>query len=114
MYARILLEEREEKGEPLLCFMPKEPSLAARTGLKLSNHMGAPNSCTLMDLSPGGSTFQPEPQYTNKRMRPMQAEQGKEPFGRFPSQNPNPTLITLETNIRQLNTFYSLVVQCDE
>lgn len=22
------------KGEPLLCFMPKEPSLAARTGLK--------------------------------------------------------------------------------
>ena len=75
MYARILLEEREEKGEPLLCFMPKEPSLAARTGLKLNNHMGAPNSCTLMDLSPGGSTFQPEPQYTNKRMRPMQAEQ---------------------------------------
>ena len=59
MYARILLEEREKKGEPLLCFMPKEPSLAARTGLKLSNHMGAPNSCTLMDLSPGGSTFQP-------------------------------------------------------
>ena len=75
MYARILLEEREKKGEPLLCFMPKEPSLAARTGLKLSNHMGAPNSCTLLDLSPGGSTFQPEPQYTNKRMRPMQAEQ---------------------------------------
>lgn len=34
MYACILLEEREGKGKLLLCFMPKEPSLAARTGLK--------------------------------------------------------------------------------
>jgi hypothetical protein len=36
--------------------LPKEPSLAACTGL---NHMGALNSCTLMDLSPGASTSLP-------------------------------------------------------
>jgi hypothetical protein len=50
-------KKEEKRGESLLCFMlPKEPSLAACTGL---NHMGALNSCTLMDLSPGASTSLP-------------------------------------------------------
>jgi len=76
MYAPIVLEERGEKGESLLCFMPKAPSLAACTG---PNHMGALNSCILMDLSPGASTFQPAsvykqthtPQYKPNRTCPM-------------------------------------------
>lgn len=86
MYAPIVLEGGGEKGESLLCFMPKEPSLAACTGL---NHMGALNSCILMDLSPGAVEPQhfSQPQYTNKRIRPYTSQTervqwGKGPFGR--------------------------------
>ena len=75
MYARILLEEREEKGGALALFHAQGAISGCPHRAQATICMGAPNSCTLMDLSPGGSTFQPEPQYTNKRMRPMQAEQ---------------------------------------
>ena len=75
MYARILLEEREEKGGALALFHAQGAISGCPHRAQATICMGAPNSCTLMDLSPGGSTFQPEPQYTNKRIRPMQAEQ---------------------------------------
>jgi len=59
MYARILLEEREEKGGALALFHAQGAISGCPHRAQATICMGAPNSCTLMDLSPGGSTFQP-------------------------------------------------------
>jgi hypothetical protein len=102
MYAPILLEERGEKGEPLLCFMPKEPSLAWLPAQGSSNHMGAQIHVLWWICHLEAQHFS-QPQYTNKGIRPIQAKQNvsngeKGRLGGSSLKN-QILLISIETNI---------------